>query len=104
MHDFWRFLNGIQCFKMTIIGYSLPEHDNYAKQIMYNLIDHYQTDEWGQEVFGNVKKPLLIIDKLPDNDRKETFLNNYRFVNWDRAILERGGFNEGCLDKIFNEI
>src|SRR5690606_26263633 len=44
MRAFWNGLgqSGMYNFGMAIIGYSLPEHDDYARQVIYSLVRNYQ--------------------------------------------------------------
>ena len=42
--EFWRGMgrDGGHGFRMVIIGYSLPSHDDYAQQVIYRLVTNYQ--------------------------------------------------------------
>ena len=44
LEDYWRGMgrDGGHSFRMVIIGYSLPDHDEYARQVLYRLITNYQ--------------------------------------------------------------
>ena len=52
LRDFWCGLGraGGMNFGMAIIGFSLPAHDDYARQAIYRLIRNYQEVWWGQQV------------------------------------------------------
>lgn len=105
MRDFWYGLDrgGSLNFGIAIIGYSLPTQDEYARQVIYTLAKNYQeTDGWENEVFGQRKSPLVIVDHCPDNDRLQQCKDRYGFVDWNRATLYTEGFNHKAIDIMFN--
>jgi hypothetical protein len=55
--DFWWGLQqaGVFNFGMAIIGYSLPPQDQYARQVLYNLVKNYQLTYWQDGVLGQKK-------------------------------------------------
>ena len=93
---------GLVNFGLSIIGFSLPTHDAYALQCIYQLVKNYQTENWGREVFGRQKSPLVIIDFFQNDLSRKRFVDRYRFVDWERANLIGTGFDNDCLSKIFN--
>jgi hypothetical protein len=103
MNDFWRGMRnaGYYNFGMTIIGFSLPGQDDYARQILYELVTNYQRYNWDKDTLGGKKPPLAIVDFLPNAASEERFRGLYRFVDWSRADLSGKGFNLTSLDKIF---
>lgn len=99
--DFFRGLKygGQANFRMVVIGYSLPPHDRYARQVLYHLIDNYQNVS--SERFGPrfpKKEPLLLIDTGIDPTWVVELRRRYAFVNWDSARLHLGGFGEDALN------
>ena len=90
-------------FGLAIIGFSLPIHDDYARQIIYRLVTNYQQTHWDEEVFGQKKSPAAIVDFFASETSKQQFLDRYRFVDWTRANLISDGFNIPALDTIFAE-
>jgi SIR2-like domain len=99
LHDFWEGMGeaGYYNFGMAIIGFSLPPQDDYARQIVYELVTHYQRYRW----VGQKKSPLAIIDFFPDAAAETRFRERYRFVDWSHAYLSGNGFDFASLDKIF---
>lgn len=104
--DFWDGMGqaGVLNFGLTIIGYSLPPQDEYARQAIYKLVTNYQTNYWDKEVFGKRKSPLVIVNKCTDENSLKCLKSNYRFVDWDRAILYKDGFDNSSLNLIFNSV
>jgi hypothetical protein len=103
MNDFWQGMGraGYHNFGMAIIGFSLPLHDDYARQILYGLVTNYQQHYWDQDVMGQRKTPLAIVDFFRDTVAEDSFRQRYRFVDWSRAHLSGRGFDLAALDYIF---
>ena len=104
LKDFWYGLGdaGILNFGLAIIGFSLSEHDRYTRQILYGLVKNYQTQYWGEEVLGGLKKtPLVLIDLRKTPEEKEAFKRRYAFVDLDKTICKLDGFNDTALSILF---
>ncbi|MBG6203218.1 hypothetical protein IWQ48_004375 [Labrenzia sp. EL_13] len=103
LNDFWEGMGdaGHYNFGMAIVGFSLPDHDEYARQILYGLVTNYQRYNWEVDEWGRKKSSLAIVDYFPDGAAEKRFRDRYRFVDWSRADLSGSGFNLESLDKIF---
>ena len=103
INDFWQGMGraGFYNYGMAIIGFSLPAQDDYARQILYDLVTNYQRYKWDGDELGGKKTPLAIVDFFPDAAAEARFRERYRFVNWSRADLSGRGFDLASLDKIF---
>lgn len=89
---------GIGNFKMVFIGYSLPEHDNYARQVLYHAVDNYQNIP-ATRVSLTIKDrdPLLMIDFQNNAAGIAALKKRYAFVDWSKAHLHTEGFTEDAL-------
>lgn len=103
LEEFWNGLgrSGGTNFGMAIIGYSLPSHDHYAKQVIYSLARNYQEVNWGEYFFGFKKTPLVLIDYRTTHESVTEFQDNYRFVDFEKSVLHMDGLNAEAIDKIF---
>jgi hypothetical protein len=103
MSDFWQGMGkaGYLNFGMAIVGFSLPLHDDYARQILYGLVTNYQQHYWDQDLMGQKKTPLAIVDLFRDKASEDSFRQRYRFVDWSRAHVSGKGFELAALDFIF---
>lgn len=105
LKDFWKGLGqaGALNFGLSIIGYSLPKHDEYARQTLYTLATNYQRNYWEKPPFENGPKkiPLIIVDLCKNSDQINQLKERYRFVDWNRATLCADGFDEKSLKTIF---
>jgi hypothetical protein len=92
---------GYYNYGMSIIGFSLPQHDDYARQILHTLVTTYQRYNQDRDDLGRQKSPLTIVDFFGDDQAKAKFQDNYRFVDWSKTNLFGGGFDADCLDFVF---
>ena len=86
---------------MAITGFSLPQQDDYARQILHSLVTNYQRHAWGQDFHGKTKSPLAIVDYFTTDKAEQDFRKRYQFVDWERATLDTGGFDLDTLEAIF---
>lgn len=102
-NDFWRGVGqaGYYNFGLAIVGFSLPQQDEYARQIIYGLVTQYQRFRQAEKDFGMTKSPVTIVDFFHDAASEARFRERYRFVDWSNARLIGKGFNNASLDKIF---
>ncbi len=103
LNDFWEGMGngGYYNFGMAIVGFSLPDHDEYTRQILYDLVTNYQRHNWDTDELNRKKSALAIVDYFPDSAAEQRFRDRYRFVDWSRADLIGSGFDLASLDKIF---
>jgi hypothetical protein len=103
MHDFWSGMNdaGYYSYGMSIIGFSLPEQDDYLRQILYTLVTNYQCRNAIRDHLGCLKAPLTIVDYCRDVDAEKRFRERFRFVDWTKTKLFGNGFHSDSLDSMF---
>jgi hypothetical protein len=100
LRDFWYGLGdaGTLNFGLAIVGFSLPQHDDYARQVLYRLVTNYQTTYWNEDVFGLKKRPLILIDRRQSEEEMEELRRRYAFVDWAKVRACMAGFDENALD------
>jgi hypothetical protein len=84
----------------VIIGFSLPDHDEYIRQPLYWLIRNFQNYE---EPEMEKKSRLKIIDYKQSGEEIGEFKNHYRFVDLSKTDSYFGGFCEDALNIIFSD-
>jgi len=94
--DFWYGLGdaGVLHFRFVIVGFSLPQHDRYARQVVFSMVRNYQTQYWGKKVIEKKKEPLLLIDRRMDAAAIQQFMDTYAFVDPKRASFYLKGFDQ----------
>jgi len=88
---------------MAIIGYSLPPHDDHARQAIYRLTDNYSRFEPDLIIGGVRKLPLRIVNLAREEEEIREFRSRYRFIDWNRTETWLDGFSHESLDFIFSE-
>lgn len=105
LSDFWRgWGRGGGCFNygMSIIGFSLPPHDDYARQVLHSLVTTYQHFDNGRpDSLGHQRSPLVIVNYFTNPKTEAAFKEHYRFVDWSKTTVFGNGFGQDCLDAIF---
>lgn len=103
LNDFWEGMGngGYRNFGMAIVGFSLPDHDEYTRQILYDLVTNYQRYNWDTDEFNRKKSALAIVDYFSNSAAEQRFRDRYRFVDWSRADLIGNGFDLASLDTVF---
>lgn len=88
-------------FQMTIIGFSLPGHDAYLKQLVWHLVRSYHAFDFGPD--SPKKDPLRLVDYRPNEDSIAEFRSAYSFVEWTKAETWFDGFNMECLPFVYGD-
>ena len=101
--DFWRGLGqfGILNYGLAIIGYSMPIHDDYARQMIFCLVENYQENYYNEPAFKKRKSPVVVVNYAQDGEERTALEKRYRFVDWSKAVLYTKGFDERALELIF---
>jgi len=105
LRDFWYGLGdaGTLNFGLVIVGFSLPRHDDYARQVLYRLVTNYQTTYWNEDVFGLKKSPLILIDRRQSEEELEELRRRYAFVDWTKTRTYMDGFDENAVDLLLGK-
>jgi SIR2-like domain len=105
VRDFWRDLGGAGTLNlgMAIIGFSLPPHDEYARQVLYRMVRNYQRKYWDEEIIGHRKTPLVLVDYRPSDPPRDDFRQRYAFIDWNKAACYFDGFTPATLAAVFAE-
>lgn len=100
LREFWYSFNTIGSFieNMGVIGFSLPDHDEYVKQPLYGLINAFQNVDAKHYL---EKKDLKLLDYRKTSTEIQDLKNRYSFVDWKKTSLETKGFNKISIEKLF---
>jgi len=58
----------LEFWRGGIVGFSLPSHDEYVKQVTYRLVVNYQETDQEVQLLGLKKGNFKMIDFRPDHD------------------------------------
>jgi hypothetical protein len=100
--EFWGSIArwGHSFLRFVIIGYSLPEHDEYARQAIYRLVTDYQQTPTDVIFPYKVDRDRLMIVDLKKEDAIEDFKRRYRFVDWSKTDLFLEGFTDEFVQRL----
>ena len=83
---------------LSVVGYSLPPYDAYARQALYHIFSNYAGYEPDLEYEGRKKRPIRILDFRPPADSGTEIRARYRFADWRRTELRLDGFSADSLE------
>jgi hypothetical protein len=103
--DFWDGLGkaGGWQLGLGIIGFSLPAHDEYLRQVLYRVCSNYTEVWWDEGFAGRFKSTLKLIDRRSTADQAAHLRDRYRFLNWERTELFLDGFGPEAVDLLFSQ-
>jgi hypothetical protein len=80
--DFWRGManSGGLFLSFGVIGYSLPDYDDYARQAIFIMSKSYREYDPNFEFGGRRKQPFRILDYKTNNRAKASLRNRYKFL------------------------
>ena len=82
---------------LNIIGYSLPDYDDYAQQALYHISRNYT--EFGRELEfeGRTKGPVRLLNYWSDESGRMALIQRYRFLNPERVAYWGQGFSQDAI-------
>ena len=101
--DLWNGLGreGSWNLGISVIGFSLPEHDEYIKIALYQMISNYQHSWWDEKILGVQKHNVRLVDFRRDSTSVNEYKENYSFVDTDRVEYMFEGFSEEAVRFLF---
>lgn len=105
LNSFWSGLgqSGGLNLGVSVIGFSLPKHDEYIRIALYNLISNYQKFEWNTEFFGVKKNNIKMVDYRTNEKSISEYRNRYSFIDSEKSEFMFDGFGEKAIDFIFKQ-
>ena len=99
LKSFWWDLgrSGAWNLGVIVIGYSLPQQDDYARHAIYRIVKNYQGFSWEEDFAGQRKRPVFLIDYRPDSAGADKYRRKYSFVDSAKAQYHLGGFDEEAI-------
>lgn len=101
--DFWNGLGqvGGMHLGLNVIGFSLPDHDDYLKVTLFKMAQNYQELNWDMEMLDKLKDNIKVIDYRIDDDGKNELRGRYKFFDDDKSSFFYNGFSPEAVDFIF---
>ena len=105
LRDFWYgiYEAGSWNYGVGIIGFSLPPHDEYIRQIIYTIVRNYQeSEEYGYGEKHLSKAKFKMVDFCENDKDLSKLKKQYCFVDWNQADLYVKGFGEEAVKLLFD--
>lgn len=87
---------------VSVIGFSLPPHDEYIRVGMHQMLRNYAS-WWNTPMLGALKDYVRFVDFKTDQVEKDAYVDRYRFAGADRSKFFFGGFGPDSLEFLFNQ-
>jgi hypothetical protein len=103
--SFWRGLGRAGGYNLgiSVIGFSLPPHDEYLRVALFQIISNYQQSEWNSEILGCFKDDVKLIDFRTDDPSIAAYKKSYGFVDDSKAQYRFNGFGQDAIKLLFDE-
>src|SRR5262249_8457810 len=90
---------GFNHYKFNIIGFSMSEHDEYARQVIYRIVKNYLTiDDLNDP--PRPKDPIRLVDYRPGESSRSQLLKRYAFLDPANSEFLGDGFDEATVDRL----
>ena len=88
---------------ISVIGFSLPQHDEYIRIGLYQMLSNYGS-WWDSPMFGaELKDYARFVDYRPTTELQDDYRNRYRFADPDRSRFHFGGFGPDAIAFLFRQ-
>lgn len=87
---------------ISIIGFSLPRHDEYIRVGLYQMISNYQQSWWDSKLLDVLKDKVRLVDYRNSADSIAEYKQRYSFVDPSRAEFMFDGLSAEAIDFLFN--
>jgi len=103
--DFWHGLGRAGGYNLgvSVVGFSLPQHDDYIRQILYNVISNYQESWWDQKFLDVLKDDVKFVDFRGDEAGIKEYVARYVFSNPKKSKFWFNGFSADAVQFLFNQ-
>lgn len=87
----------------SVVGFSLPEHDEYIRIGLYQMLSNYGSG-WDSPMFDGVLKDYArFVDYRTTPEQQEKYKHRYSFAEPQRSRFYFGGFGLDAIDFLFNQ-
>ena len=103
LRDFWwgSQKSGGLNLSLAVVGYSLPDDDEYARQMLFHIFSNYAKFNSDRGFMDRKKTAIRILDSAPRGDSGARIRSRYRFADWSRTELNLDGFSRETVNWLF---
>lgn len=102
--SFWHGIgrSGAYNLGVSVIGFSLPQHDDYIRIALYQIFSNYGS-WWDESMMGALKDYVRFVDYRDTEELKKEYRERYRFSDSSRSRFHFEGFGLNAIDFLFND-
>ena len=103
--SFWRGIgrSGGYNLGVSIVGFSLPAHDEYIRIGLYQMLSNYGS-WWNERMLDNrLKDYARFVDYRTSEEQIADYHLRYRFADPERSRFNFGGFGPDAIDFLFHQ-
>ncbi len=86
---------------VSVIGFSLPRHDEYIRIGLFQMISNYQQSSWNDKLLDVLKDNVRLVDFRRDDTGVAEYKSRYCFVDPARAEYMFDGFSDEAIEFLF---
>jgi hypothetical protein len=106
LHSFWHGMgrSGGYNLGVTIVGFSMPKHDDYIRIGLYQMISNYQQSWWNDKFLGLMMKDnVKVVDYCVTKESIAKLKSRYRFLDAAKTDYFLDGFSHKAIEFIFSQ-
>lgn len=89
---------------ISVVGFSLPKHDEYIRVGLYQMISNYQQSWWNEKMLGSMLKDnVRIVDFRHNENGIAELKSRYNFVDATKADYFLDGFGNDAIEFLFSQ-
>jgi len=85
-------------FGLSIVGFSLPSHDEYLRQMLYRIARNFQYFEPNHTAGGRTKAKVVLVDRQDSAAGVAALKRRYGFLDWSRTEVYCEGLDGKAVD------
>jgi hypothetical protein len=88
---------------VAIIGFSLPQHDEYIRIALHHIVTNYQQSWWDEALLDVAKDYTRFVDYRLDKRGVDAYMDRYRFSDTERSRHYFEGFGAEAVTFLFDQ-
>lgn len=105
LQNLWHGIGKMGVFErgFSVIGFSLPEHDEYIRVGLYQMLSNYQRSGWDEKFCGSLKDNVKFVDYRHSDEEIAKYKQCYFFVDPRKTSYMLDGFGGRAIEFLFEQ-
>jgi hypothetical protein len=101
--DFWQGMGRAGGYNLgiSVVGFSLPGHDEYIRIGLYQMISNYQQSWWNEKMLDTLKDNVRLVDFRTTPEGVADFKSRYGFADSTKVEYFFDGFGDRAVDFLY---